>query len=260
MKIKQTNLGLIIEKSQAVQSVIDSYTKLEELKPEGVSRRILDLQRVNINPNNVRRLIFSENVFNQIAKVKVGEDFDFRLLHSLPNRKDTYFVNANCCVRYTKQDDLIVGLIFNINLKDERVLWNGFGIDTNTGSIHYSDKKIMVDEQYTNYVDTLLTINLYSFLRMLVYTELSDIETRVIQGNGSYGTRKNGKIKNESNTPITMVDTSWNIESIRITGFMVNGHYRMQRCGKGYSQVMLKWIDAFEKKGYTRRAKKEMIN
>jgi hypothetical protein len=74
MKIKQTNLGLIIEKSQAVQSVIDSYTKLEELKPEGVSRRILDLQRVNINPNNVRRLIFSENVFNQIAKVKVGED------------------------------------------------------------------------------------------------------------------------------------------------------------------------------------------
>lgn len=260
MKIKQTNLGLIIEKSEAVQSVIDSYTKLEELKPEGISRRILDMQRHNINPNNVRRLVFSENVLNQIAKVKVGEDFDFRLLHSLPNRKDTYIVNPCCCVRYSKQGDLIVGLIFNIDLKDERVLWNGFGIDTNTGAIHYSDKKIMVDEKYTNLVDNLLTINLYSFLRMLVYTELSDIETRVIQGNGSYGTRKNGKIKNESNTPITMVDTSWNIESIRITGFMVNGHYRMQRCGKGYSQVMLKWIDAFEKKGYTRRAKKEMIN
>ena len=50
MKIKQTNLGLIIEKSEAVQSVIDSYTKLEELKPEGISRRILDMQRHNINP------------------------------------------------------------------------------------------------------------------------------------------------------------------------------------------------------------------
>ena len=44
---------------------------------------------------------------------------------------------------------------------------------------------------------------------------------------------------------------------IRSEGFGVKGHFRMQACGRNHREHRLVYIKPFEKKGYTRRAKKE---
>lgn len=253
MKISTTYIGIAIEHRAYYGRVVDEYNKLINLNPQGISKAIIDQQRVNVLPNGVRRLLFSEKVIEQFSKVKVDANFDYRLLQSLPNRKDTYITGKTKCVRYMKEGNLITGIIFDIRKKFEEdfLVWTGFGIDCITGQLHYASEEMKQD-------DFAFFVN--EFLKPLIYTELSAVETRVIENNTSYGTKKNGKVRNESGIRITLVDTSWNVESIRITGFMVNGHYRLQRCGKNWSGVILKWIEAFEKKGYVRKAKKEIVN
>ena len=53
-----------------------------------------------------------------------------------------------------------------------------------------------------------------------------------------------------------MLDSTWFTNIVRSEGFAVHGHFRMQACGPNHSQRKLTYINDFEKKGYTRRAKK----
>ena len=63
------------------------------------------------------------------------------------------------------------------------------------------------------------------------------------------------KFLNRSNHDIELVDINWNIESQRLDGFHVNGHFRLQPCGEGNKKRRLIWIKDFQKEGYTKRAK-----
>jgi len=93
------------------------------------------------------------------------------------------------------------------------------------------------------------------FLRLLIFTELSELETEIIQPKQSRGTKKTGKILNESNQNVTIIDSTWNKILIKSDGFKVSGHLRLQRYGEQKSKVKLIYIDEFEKQGYTRTAK-----
>ncbi len=67
------------------------------------------------------------------------------------------------------------------------------------------------------------------------------------------------KYYNESKLPFTVLDCTWFTDLVRTTPFTVNGFYRWQPCGVGNSLRKLKWVDSFEKKGYTRKNRKESI-
>jgi hypothetical protein len=85
-----------------------------------------------------------------------------------------------------------------------------------------------------------------------------EIETKVVKPKEKhrlYGV----KYFNESKSPFTILDCTWFTNLIRDTPFTVNGHFRWQPCGVNYSKKKLIWIDAFEKKGYTRKAKIDNI-
>lgn len=98
------------------------------------------------------------------------------------------------------------------------------------------------------------------FVKLLTFTELSELETVVVAPKQSAGTKKQGKVLNESNTNVTIVDSSWNKILIKGDSFRVSGHLRFQRYGENKSKVKLIYIDEFEKSGYTRNAIKETNN
>jgi hypothetical protein len=99
-------------------------------------------------------------------------------------------------------------------------------------------------------------------LKSIVFIELSkekvklvDIKPKQKYGNFLKGT----EIKNQTGITITKVHSSWNVKSISVGEFKVRGHFRLQRCGVGYSDVKLIYIDEFVKTQYIRKSTKELV-
>jgi hypothetical protein len=92
---------------------------------------------------------------------------------------------------------------------------------------------------------------------LLCFFYLSENEEIVVNGGKSYGTRKQADaLSNDSNVPVTIINSRWNITSIRTEGFGVRGHFRLQPCGPGLQDTKMIFINPFEKHGYVRKAAK----
>ncbi len=78
--------------------------------------------------------------------------------------------------------------------------------------------------------------------------------------NGQKRNTKDGQvIRNNTQFPISYVDSSWIREIIRTEGFKVRGHFRLQPYKKdGEWTKKLIYINEFEKHGYHRRARKDI--
>lgn len=103
-----------------------------------------------------------------------------------------------------------------------------------------------------------LFLKLWSdYATLMTFMEQCEIETKVVESNKKYKT--NGtKIYNDTKQSITFLDCRWFTELIRTTPFLVSGHLRWQPCGEGNKKRKLIWVDSYEKKGYHRRATKEI--
>ena len=100
--------------------------------------------------------------------------------------------------------------------------------------------------------------DMIEFVKILVFTELSEIELEVLKPKQSVGTRNSGtKISNQSLDNITIVNSSWNKILIRTDGFKVTGHLRLQPYGPNMELRKLIYIEDYEKSGYIRNAVKE---
>jgi hypothetical protein len=110
------------------------------------------------------------------------------------------------------------------------------------------------DERNQDFYDEMML-----FTKLLIFTELSDIETIDLSPKQSSGTKKQGKILNESNKNVRVIDSSWNKILVKGQSFNVRGHVRLQPYGPGLKFRRLQYIDEFEKQGYTRNALKETI-
>lgn len=95
---------------------------------------------------------------------------------------------------------------------------------------------------------------LVSFCLFKKYVEL---ETKILPPNKK---EKHVGIKylNETKYKVEILDSTWFTTIVKSEGFEVSGHFRFQPCGKNLSERKLTWIRAFEKSGYTRKAK--MLN
>lgn len=91
-------------------------------------------------------------------------------------------------------------------------------------------------------------------ITFLVFKKYCEIETKIIPPN-----RKDKhvgiKYVNETKNNITILDSTWFTTIVTSEGFGVRGHFRFQPYGPGMKLRKLKWIEAFEKEGYTRTAK-----
>lgn len=96
------------------------------------------------------------------------------------------------------------------------------------------------------------------FMALLYFTEMCEIETKLVQPDKKFRDKGGSKIYNNTKNNITFLDCRWFTELIRNTPFTVTGHLRWQPCGENRNKRKLIWIEPFEKQGYHRKATKEL--
>ena len=134
------------------------------------------------------------------------------------------------------------------NVASKGMKYYVFGISTEDGKLNFPDS-----EKDGDFIDEMML-----FMKMILFTELSDIETVMLNPGQSQGTKREGKNMNESNVPVIIVDSAWNKKTV--TGaFGVRGHMRKARVGAGRSDIRYIYIEAFEKSGYTRTYKQKQL-
>jgi len=93
----------------------------------------------------------------------------------------------------------------------------------------------------------------YASLAILAFSELAEIKAEVLLPN-KITKQFHCKYKNDLPFEVKNFSVNWFKESIQGHPFTVRGHWRMQVCGKGRSNRILKWIDPFVKNGYNKGA------
>lgn len=205
----------------------------ESLTPEGMIEAMED--------SDSKYFFICESVYRASELIKVSENFTGRALKGIPIGKYTYLMGKDRMLRFVVHQNEIKGWYFD----EISSIGMTFGVDTENGEYHFAGP---FDPEFT------------LVMRLMTFIELGDIEVVEIKGGRNNGkTRHAGKITNESKNTVYVVDSSWNQIIIRATGFAVRGFYRLQPCGEGNRDRKIKWISAFEKHGYTRKAKASIL-
>jgi len=99
----------------------------------------------------------------------------------------------------------------------------------------------------------------YAALSLILLKKYAPINVKYVSGRGKGTNRakvQGEKYINDTDFSIQILDSTWFTTLIRAKGFNVNGHFRLQPCGKGRKEKKLIWINPYQKKGYIRKAKK----
>jgi hypothetical protein len=217
--------------------------------------------------SNYKKLILSEksSQYSNSVKLNIGED----LIQSLDNvievskSNGLFKINYHIGYRmeiytYTFKFKVGEGLVdipkFNKDLPPhlEMLMYEGLKTDFVDGIVpNWGLSHLM-----------LSTKIIHRLLPMLVFIDLSkeNVKLSYIKPFSKSGDMVCGNyIKNETNIPIYRVDSLWNVKSINIGEFKVRGHFRLQPCGVGRSEVKLIYIDEFLKTQYVRKSTRELV-
>jgi len=129
---------------------------------------------------------------------------------------------------------------------------NGFidGLNLDHQSVKASTSLINV-----NTIDSRMVIS--SLITYVIFKKYAPLETLIVNRDKTRkGILNKEKHLNEYNHDITVIDSTWFTTIIRTKGFGVQGHFGLRACGVGRTERRLVWIDAYQKDGYKRLAKK----
>jgi hypothetical protein len=204
-----------------------------------------------------RRLIFSKKSLDNLNNYKVPKDIRIEVLKTLPNRMDIIQLDDSVVMRYVKTDKMVYVSFNTLNKLNDNFYVVFFCINLETGLVvsdnyDYQTNKMLeyedIKEKYYN-----------RFMVVVTYLELTPIDLVVLDGGKSIGTKKENKIKNDTDKRFIMVNTNWNVETISLFDVHVRGHWRLQPYGVGRSQYKYIYIQPFDK-GITRRLpQKELV-
>jgi len=248
--------------------VVTMYPKakgfpIEEL-PENEVRRIVSLWEFMENKGQKAFLITS-TVIEKLDMLKVKPDasnkFDWTVFYKRIQGKYTFVLPPDSefahgrVIRILRSENTDVLEIVIMRAKknseekarqkgtDTELLWTFFFVNTKTNE---HSQSCMTDKNVADVQEFIY--------KLLCFVFLSENEYELIKPGESRGTKKNGKIKNDLPVPITIINSKWNITSIRTEGFLVRGHFALRRVGVGRAQTRVVYIEPFEKNGYVRRA------
>jgi len=183
----------------------------------------------------------------QDSTATLGEarTFNWRVFNTFKPAKLTFILPDNIVVRIVSNSKVLWFCFIHVNKVDGidvEIVWTFFYYDkvADTVSQNWMDKEVMEREEFV--------------YKLLCFFYLAENEEVIVEAGQRYGTRKQGKIINSLPVPITIVNSKWNVTSIRTEGFPVSGHFRLQPTRNGHKMI---FIDPYQKHGYVRRAKKD---
>ncbi len=215
-----------------------------------------------ISDNNNKFYLFTDAA-NQIAqRLKFdATKFEANFLSVIPNGKKVTYLMGDYFYRWIKYEDRILAFgchqkklapdmvqfykeTYNKNMEyDVKWYFCAINLQDNTYSVPPKAVAPFTDDTWVQ------------FVKMLIFTELSELETVILEPNQKIGTKKTQRYFNESPSRIVIVDSAWSKTLIKADGFLVAGHPRLQPYGEGNKYRKYIWIDTYTKEGYTREAK-----
>jgi hypothetical protein len=214
---------------------------------EGFSKIKTFFELMNADYN--RSFIITESVHKNLELLKIDK-LDWTVFLKIPDGKRTLISPHNNFTRFYKRNGKIEFCYCAKRDAEEGMIdlvFTALYVDLETGDVTMPDAHINKNMNVND-----LTI-LY---KLLCFLYLTNNEEVVIPPGKTHGTRKTGKMLNDTPFPVTIVTSKWNITSIRNEGFAVSGHFRLQPCGTGRGNVKLVFIEPFTKNGYKRTAAK----
>ncbi len=248
MKINSlSQLGLRINKS-VINQIHLSLKSREDIVAhfEGLFSNELGLSEQIKN----RFYLMTRPSLELAGRIKIDEHkFDIRFLSKIAEKKITFLISKNHFFRFMKiSDDIFSANIkTTINSEQEEIYsLKMCRIDIAKGCINYSDNP-----------EAPLTDNDFLFfLRLLIFTELSELETIILKPKQKV--KKYEKYFNDSENDVIIVDSTWNKILKLKNKISVCGHFKLQAWGQDWADKRLIFIREYKKEGYTRNAKKEI--
>lgn len=251
MKIKIENqLGL-----NFTQRIKDEFYRIHSAKffkgiPESYLKPFKQQWLDILSDDGNKNLLFTKTSLEVAEKIKIDK-FEPSILKIKKEKKLTFLIDGNHFYRVA----IAQGEIFVLHIK-KSILDNGHAY------LSYDSFKIMpllnTVVYPPNQTDYLNDKFFKEFIRLLIFTEYSELQETLVNPRQSYGTKKQGKYLNETNKPFIVVDSNWNKIIIRTEGFGVSGHFRLQRVGVNREDRKLIYISEYFKNGYVRGAKREL--
>jgi hypothetical protein len=234
---------------------------------------IAEISEVISDINN-KFYLFTDAAYQIAQRLKFDEDkFDANFLSVIPNRKKVTYLMGDTFYRWYKSEKKI--MVFGCNQKkltdDLKDFYETRGIAPDIEE--FKNRKATPEFDVRWYFFSIhLEEDAYSlppnpiapftkdtwieFIKMIIFTELSELETVVLEPNQKSGTRKTERYFNESKSRVVIVDSAWSKTLIKADGFLVSGHPRLQSYGERNKYRKYVWIDTYTKEGYTMVAKK----
>ena len=198
-----------------------------------------------------------------LLKVKQKElkgkmQFDWTYFNSIEPQKITFLTSTNSAIRFWFTgthisifflQELSKGEMKSRGTQDN--VWFDFCfVDKRDGTYHPPTfKEGETDEHKEQYERFIYSLLCFFFL--------SENELVIVEPNRKYGTKKSGKVVNSLPFPITVVNSNWNVTSIRVESFGVAGHFALRWTGQGRRIPKMVFIEPYEKGGYVRKAQKK---
>lgn len=181
---------------------------------------------------------------------KTDDKYNWSVFNHLPNTKKTFIFSDNSLLRLVIRDENLYFCHLSFKFQPNSKLygeayWVLFFVNryTNEECEHFEHPDVKTRETF--------------IYKLLCFIFLSENTEEVVQPGRKTGTRANGKFINSLNIPVTIVNSKWNVTSIRTTGFPVSGHFRLQGTGEGRAIPKMVWVNPYEKSGYVRKAANE---
>jgi hypothetical protein len=239
--------------------------------------------------NTHKKLVLTKKILIEVQKVKIDygtwieKDWNvyvknmIEVLKTLPNRDTVLFYPDmnNQVFEYMKNDDGLICVVnfFHGNSVVEFKMLFDFTDNTLSHLMTEMGKKEISLEmsiglnKYSGYFKQSIEEFMFSqinefIIKPMIFIEKSETRVKLIDIKPSekYGDIfKNNNIINKTNNTFTFVDSLWNVGIISLGEFIVRGHFRLQRCGVGYSEIKLIYIDTFTKDHYIRKSTREMV-
>lgn len=196
-----------------------------------------------------KNLLFTKTSLEVADKIKVGK-FKPSMLKIKQEKKLTFLIDENHFYRVNLKQDEIMGILVKITKSENNldyISYDSFKIMPLTDTVIYPP----------NPTDYLNDKYFTEFLKLLIFTEYSELQEIIMMPNQSFGTRKQGKYVNETDKKFIIVDSAWNKIIISTGKFGVSGHPRYLLRDGGIKVV---YIKEYTKNGYTRGLRKNQID
>lgn len=220
-----------------------------EATTEELKDRIACLYNVLTTPSGHKPYYCTETMLPCLDMLKInktGPHYNWTYFNSLKDQKATFIFPDNRVLRMVIDGDTMWFVQIEYTPESKvagHMNWVMFYLNRRTGELcdHFKHKDVQKIEKFV-----------YS---LLCFVYLADKEEIIVAAHSKYGTRKSGKLINSTPFPIIIINSKWNITSIRADGFPVSAHFAIRHTGQGRTIPKVVFIDQFEKEGYVRKGK-----